>query len=62
MDVAAVVIDTIRVQRAYDCTHDWQRLNEKEEQCTKCTIIATPDGKVRLQELAARYHRAKGRP
>lgn len=56
MDVAALVIDTIRLRRAYDCAHDWQRLNETEEQCSKCTIIATPDGKKHLQMLSDRFH------
>jgi len=59
MNVAALCIDTIRLRSAYDCEHDWQRFSETEDQCTRCSVIATPDGKVKLKQLADRFH---GRP
>ncbi len=51
--------ETIGLMRAYRCQHEWVRLNDQEEQCTRCTIIATQDGKKTLAVAAARF---RGRP
>ncbi len=60
MNVTAVVMDTIRLRRAYDCErdglHEWKAVTPTEEQCQRCSIIATPEGKKSLARMAAGFH------
>ena len=56
--------ETILLRRSYDCAHEWvpyaqEQPGSQEEQCVKCTIIATPEGKQHHARMAARFH---GRP
>ena len=55
MNVGIVVRETIQLQRAYACEHKWVPLNETEEQCSRCSIIATPEGKTYLARIADRF-------
>lgn len=54
MTVAGVVIETIQLMRAAKCQHEWAKLNDTEDQCTYCTVIATEEGKRRLEVMARR--------
>ena len=68
MTVAGLVMDTIRLRRAYDCerdrAHAWSpvapgqgpSLGPDEEQCKNCGIIATPEGKKKLAAAARSFH------
>ena len=56
MTVGAVVRETILLQQAFRCSHEWGPYSATEEQCVLCTIIATPEGKRRLEEI---YKRAR---
>ena len=70
MTVGGLVRETVLLRRAYDCDHDWQPYAEPvppppsvgtgpAEQCTKCTVIVTAEGKKNLLAAADRFH---GRP
>jgi hypothetical protein len=52
--VGLLVADTIALIRAQRCDHKWAKLNEKEDKCSACGVIATPDGR---RHLAAAYKR-----
>ena len=68
MTIAGLVIETIALRRAYDCTHDWQPYaepnpptvstdpTEPAERCTQCGIIATAKGKKNLQAMSDSFH------
>ena len=60
MIVAGIVMDTIRLRRAYDCErdqlHEWKPVTPTEEQCQRCSIIATAEGKESLARMAASFH------
>lgn len=49
--IGVLVREAILMRRAEQCTHEWKRLNELEEQCQKCTIIVTEAGKKHLEAL-----------
>lgn len=57
--IGLLVRDTIALRRAFDCKHDWKSINETEEQCSHCLVIATPAGKENLAKAAERFY---GRP
>ena len=57
MTVGLLVADTIALMRAQHCDHRWEKLNAKEDRCTKCGVAATPEGR---QHLAAAYKRFWG--
>jgi len=61
MEVAALARQTILLIRAYRCEphHVWRPVNETEDQCAKCGVIATATGKRNLAQMAARHF---GRP
>ncbi len=51
--IGLLVRETILLRRAYGCEHSWEKTKEckepDEEQCIKCTIVATKEGKVNLE-------------
>lgn len=59
MTIGRLVSDTIQLRRAYSCDHDWRKFSDTEEQCHKCGVICTEDGKKNLARMAARFF---GRP
>lgn len=52
--IGLLVRETILLRQAYTCNHVWKTLNAQEEQCGNCTIIATPEGKAKLEAAAKR--------
>lgn len=58
--IGGLVRETIALRRAYDCTHAWKPLNAGEDQCSKCAVIATPEGKVNLERMTRAFHGRKG--
>lgn len=48
MEVGFVARANILLMRAQNCDHVWKRINDTEEQCEKCTVIVTEEGKQRL--------------
>jgi hypothetical protein len=60
--IGLLVRETIALRRAYDCEHAWQPLSDASDgaqQCSRCGVIATPEGKRELARAADRFH---GRP
>ena len=55
MTVGGLVRETIALKRAYTCEHEWKPLNAGEDQCQRCTVIATPEGKESLARISAHY-------
>jgi len=54
--------ETILLRRAYSCEHDWKPILGSplgEEQCIRCTVIVTPEGKAKLARAAAAFHGQK---
>ncbi len=51
MIVGQLVRETLAISRAMVCEHDWKVHNEREDQCEKCGVIATPEGKAHLARL-----------
>jgi hypothetical protein len=59
MIVASVAMQTIALKRALDCPqHEWVKLNDAEDQCKHCGIIATEEGKAHLARVRARETRS----
>jgi len=54
MTVGQIVVQTIRTKRALECTHEWVKLNDTEDQCKRCGVIATEEGKRNLERLKRR--------
>jgi ribosomal protein S27AE len=54
--VGKLVRETIQLRRSYDCKHEWTRINEKEEQCSRCGVIVTEEGKKNLERMASAFH------
>jgi hypothetical protein len=55
MHIFQIARETVFLARAYKCVpHDWERLNATEEQCKKCGIIATEQGKSHLEAESKR--------
>ena len=52
MNVGFLVRHTILLQRVYLCDHEWGYLNDSEEQCVRCSVIATLQGKDHLARMA----------
>lgn len=57
MIVGLLVRETIALKRALRCEHDWTPLNETEDRCRLCGVIATEEGKQALARIAARGER-----
>ncbi len=55
MEVFKMVRETILLKRAAECPHEWEPLNEREEQCKLCAGIATPEGKKNLEAMSRRW-------
>jgi len=53
--IGQIVNHMVRMRRVHECEHEWKDIGGGEEQCTRCTIIATPEGKVNLARITARY-------
>src|SRR5574343_1441647 len=51
MLVSQIVSQTIGLRRALRCAHEWQYFNATEDQCTKCGVLATEEGKKNLARL-----------
>jgi hypothetical protein len=49
--IGAIVRETILMQRVKNCQHEWKKLNETEDQCCNCTVIATENGKKNLENI-----------
>lgn len=55
MLVGQVCAQAIRLKRMLDCPgHEWVRLNDDEDQCRRCGVIATEEGKRNLLRMARR--------
>lgn len=54
MTVGQIVADTIRFQRVTRCDHEWENLNDTEDRCPKCGVIATEAGKKNLERMRER--------
>lgn len=59
MSVGQIVRQAIQYMRVMECVHVWVRLNdtdqwgdETEDQCLKCGIIATAEGKKNLERMS----------
>lgn len=60
MNVFFLARETVALRRAYDCTHEWVRVNETEEQCSRCGLVATEAGKANLRAMTVSWHRRRG--
>lgn len=59
MTVGQLVRETLQLQRALLCDHDWKPFagESNTEQCARCEVVATPEGKKHLAALASRKFR-----
>lgn len=62
MTIGALVRETILLKRAYECDHEWVHHSETEDQCVRCTVIATPEGKKYLASRRSAGPRTDDRP
>lgn len=51
MEVGMLVRSSLMILRAKSCDHVWVKLNDEEDQCQKCTVIATEAGKKNLERM-----------
>lgn len=50
--VAGLVMQTIQLMRMKKCKHEnWEMINDNEDQCSHCGVIATEEGKKNLERL-----------
>ncbi len=50
--VDGFILQTIQLIRMCDCSHyHWVKINDQEEQCTGCAVIATEEGKRNLKRF-----------
>jgi hypothetical protein len=50
--VAGLVMQTIQLMRMGKCKHEnWEMINDHEDQCSHCGVIATEEGKKNLERL-----------
>ena len=54
MIVGKTVVQTIKLKRVYECNHVWEKLNDTEDQCKKCGVIVTENGKKYLEGIKKR--------
>ncbi len=54
MTIGALIAETLAMKRAAECEHDWARLNDTEEQRSRCTVIATEQDKKNLAAMKRR--------
>lgn len=54
MIVGQVVRETLALKRALECEHEWATHSTTEEQCKRCLVIATAEGKATLARMAAK--------
>ncbi len=57
--VGGLVRETILLARANRCDHEWVSYSGTEEQCTRCAVIATEEGKKELAAMAVRREEAE---
>ncbi len=47
--IGLLVRETILMARVFRCAHTWTKHSEAEDQCSKCGVLATPEGKAELE-------------
>ncbi len=54
MTVGQIVHHAIGLMRVAQCQHEWVHLNDTEDRCTRCRVIATEEGKKNLERARRR--------